>query len=110
MWTVASRSLIIEFMHFLGVGGIAALANLCSRYLFDFVMPFEVAVVLAYTVGMVIGFFPFSEDAVRRRRNRGMACHALHLGEHLRRTPRLGRQFAHGAPDPACIRTVMAPP
>lgn len=61
MWTVASRSSIIEFMHFLGVGGIAARANLCSRYLFDFVMPFEVAVVLAYTVGMVIGFFLFQK-------------------------------------------------
>lgn len=61
MWTVASRSLIIEFMHFLGVGGIAALANLCSRYLFDFVMPFEVVVVLAYKVGMVIGFFLFQQ-------------------------------------------------
>ena len=48
-----------EFLRFLGVGGIAALANLVSRYLLDFMMPFEVAVVLAYMVGMVVGFFLF---------------------------------------------------
>lgn len=54
-----SRATMIEFARFLGVGGIAALANLVSRYFLDFVMPFEVAVVLAYMVGMVIGFFLF---------------------------------------------------
>lgn len=56
-----SRASIIEFARFLGVGGIAALANLVSRYLLDFFMPFEVAVVLAYIVGMVIGFFLFQK-------------------------------------------------
>lgn len=48
-----------EFLRFLGVGGIAALANLVSRYFLDFFLPFEVAVVLAYLVGMVVGFFLF---------------------------------------------------
>ncbi len=56
-----SRASLVEFTQFLGIGGIAALANLCSRYLFNFVMPFEVAVVLAYVVGMVIGFFLFQK-------------------------------------------------
>lgn len=50
-----------EFLRFLGVGGIAALANLVARYLLDFVMPFEAAVVLAYMVGMVVGFFLFQK-------------------------------------------------
>jgi putative flippase GtrA len=61
MPALVSRASVIEFARFLGVGGIAALANLCARYLLDFVMPFEVAVVLAYMVGMVIGFFLFQK-------------------------------------------------
>ncbi len=48
-----------EFAKFIAVGGIAALANLVARYFLDFIMPFEVAVVLAYGVGMVVGFFLF---------------------------------------------------
>jgi len=48
-----------EFARFIAIGGIAALANLVSRYFLDFFMPFEVAVVLAYGVGMVVGFFLF---------------------------------------------------
>lgn len=56
-----TRAAIVEFARFLGVGGIAALANLCSRYVLDILMPFEVAVVLAYMVGMVIGFFLFQK-------------------------------------------------
>lgn len=55
----APRSSIVEFARFLGVGGIAAAANLVSRYFLDFVLPFEAAVVLAYMVGMVVGFFLF---------------------------------------------------
>lgn len=61
MPAMISRASMIEFARFLGVGGIAALANLGSRYLLDFVMPFEVAVLLAYMVGMVIGFFLFQK-------------------------------------------------
>lgn len=56
---VASRGSLVEFARFLGVGGIAAAANLVSRYFLDFVLPFEAAVVLAYMVGMVVGFFLF---------------------------------------------------
>jgi len=55
----ARRVSLLEFLRFLAVGGVAALANLVSRYLLNFVMPFEVAVVLAYMVGMVIAFFLF---------------------------------------------------
>lgn len=56
-----SRASIVEFARFLGVGGIAAAANLVSRYFLDFVMPFEVAVVLAYMVGMVVGYVLFQK-------------------------------------------------
>jgi putative flippase GtrA len=61
MTIAVSRASIIEFARFLGVGGIAALANLVSRYFLDFVLPFEVAVVLAYMIGMVVGFFLFQK-------------------------------------------------
>ena len=56
-----------EFARFIAVGGVAALANLVSRYFLDFVMPFEVAVVLAYGVGMVVGFFLFQSTLFRGR-------------------------------------------
>lgn len=48
-----------EFAQFIAIGGVAAVANLVSRYFLDFVMPFEVAVVIAYGVGMLVGFFLF---------------------------------------------------
>jgi putative flippase GtrA len=59
MTAAALRFNLLEFARFIGVGGIAAVANLVSRYLFTFVMPFELAVVLAYMVGMVLAFFLF---------------------------------------------------
>lgn len=59
MRMAVSRAGIVEFARFVGVGGIAAAANLVSRYFLDFVLPFETAVVLAYMVGMVVGFFLF---------------------------------------------------
>lgn len=59
MAMMPSRSAIVEFARFLGVGGVAAAANLVSRYFLDLVMPFEAAVVLAYMVGMVVGFVLF---------------------------------------------------
>jgi len=49
----------LQFAAFVATGSVAAIANLASRYFFDFVMPFEVAVVLAYAVGMVVAFVLF---------------------------------------------------
>ncbi|MDP3493302.1 MAG: GtrA family protein [Hyphomonadaceae bacterium] len=43
----------------MAIGGASALANVCARYLLDFVMPFEAAVVLSYGIGMVVGFSLF---------------------------------------------------
>jgi putative flippase GtrA len=54
-----ATSALAEFAQFIAIGGVAAAANLVSRYFLDFVMPFEAAVVLAYGVGMVVGFFLF---------------------------------------------------
>lgn len=56
-----------EFARFIAIGGVAALSNLVSRYFLDMVMPFEVAVVLAYGVGMVVGFFLFRSTLFRDR-------------------------------------------
>lgn len=62
-----------EFARFIAVGGVAALANLAARYFLDFVMPFEVAVVVAYGVGMVVGFLLFRGTLFRERAiTRGM--------------------------------------
>jgi putative flippase GtrA len=52
---------LVDFVRFLATGAIAAVANLIARYLLDFVMPFEAAVILAYMVGMVIAFLLFQK-------------------------------------------------
>jgi putative flippase GtrA len=60
IWARSSHALV-EFARFIAIGGLAALVNLVARYLLDFVMPFEAAVVLAYLVGMVFAFFLFQK-------------------------------------------------
>jgi putative flippase GtrA len=45
-----------QFRRFLVTGGLAAGVNLGSRYLLNRVMPFGVAVVLAYLLGMVTAY------------------------------------------------------
>jgi putative flippase GtrA len=45
-----------EFAGFLVAGGIAALANVASRMAFSLAFRLEVAVVLAYLVGMAVAF------------------------------------------------------
>jgi putative flippase GtrA len=49
----------VRFIAFVATGSVAAIANLVSRYFLNFVMPFELAVVLAYVVGMVVAFVLF---------------------------------------------------
>ena len=46
----------IQFVRYLAAGGLAALANYGSRFLFSIWASFEIAVVMAYLVGMCTGF------------------------------------------------------
>ena len=46
----------LQFLKFLVTGGIAALANLLSRYALNHVMSFEAAVVAAYLLGMATAY------------------------------------------------------
>ncbi|MDB5582213.1 MAG: hypothetical protein JWR80_7389 [Bradyrhizobium sp.] len=45
-----------RFARFLLVGGSAAVLNIVSRVLFSYVVPFEIAVVLAFPIGMTFAF------------------------------------------------------
>lgn len=52
-----ARTIVLgEFGRFLVTGGVAAGVNVVSRWLFDLVMPFEAAVVVAYLAGMVTAY------------------------------------------------------
>lgn len=52
-----ARTIVLgEFGRFLVTGGVAAGANVISRWLFNFIMPFEAAVVVAYLVGMTTAY------------------------------------------------------
>ncbi|MEQ8584841.1 MAG: GtrA family protein [Thalassobaculaceae bacterium] len=52
-----ARTIVLgEFGRFLVTGGIAAGVNIVARWLFDLVMPFELAVVVAYLAGMVTAY------------------------------------------------------
>jgi putative flippase GtrA len=46
-----------RFVRFLITGGIAAGINISARWLFDFVVSYEMAVALSYLVGMTTAFF-----------------------------------------------------
>src|SRR5262245_37211355 len=56
---VAPKSSFAQFVAFVATGSLAAITNLVARYLLNFVMPFEAAVVLAYMAGMVMAFLLF---------------------------------------------------
>ncbi len=44
------------FPRFLFAGGVAALANIASRYLLGFMMPYVPSIVIAYLIGMLTAF------------------------------------------------------
>ena len=75
-----------QFVAFVATGSLAAMTNLIARYLFNFTMPFELAVVLAYMAGMVVAFVLFQRvifgnpgTPLRRRIIRFMQVNALGL-------------------------------
>jgi putative flippase GtrA len=45
-----------QFVRFVVVGGIAAAANIISRWLLCSIVPFEAAIVVAYLIGMITAF------------------------------------------------------
>jgi putative flippase GtrA len=45
-----------RFARFIGIGGIAASANIGARWLLNFTMTFEAAVALSYLLGMITAF------------------------------------------------------
>jgi putative flippase GtrA len=45
-----------QFIAFIIAGGIAALANIASRIAFNLVMPYEVAILVAYVCGMTTAY------------------------------------------------------
>lgn len=46
----------LQFVRFVVTGGFAALVNLISRYLLNFMIPFGYAVVIAYLIGMATAY------------------------------------------------------
>lgn len=66
---LSSRS---EFAGFLVAGGLAAVANVCSRWLIGHVASYPVAIVAAYGIGMLTAFVLMREQ-VFESRGRGLA-------------------------------------
>jgi putative flippase GtrA len=61
------------FIRFLVTGGIAAVVNVLSRWLLDFVVVYEIAIGLAYIAGMTVAFvlarmFVFESEAGEAKR------------------------------------------
>lgn len=53
---VAQSTPFREFILFVAVGGLAATLNIGARLLFDLVLPFEVAIALAYVLALTTAF------------------------------------------------------
>lgn len=63
------RATVVQFGRFIVTGGTAALVNLVSRYFLDWFMSFEIAVVLAYLIGMVTAYVLARAFVFTDRRN-----------------------------------------
>jgi putative flippase GtrA len=50
-----------RFVRFLACGGFAAAVNWASRFAWNLIMPFSLAVLAAYVTGMVVAFILFRE-------------------------------------------------
>jgi putative flippase GtrA len=50
-----------RFVRFLACGGFAAAVNWASRFAWNTIMPFSLAVLAAYATGMVVAFVLFRE-------------------------------------------------
>lgn len=65
-----------EFLRFALAGGIAAAANILSRWLMSSVLRFDVAVVIAYLIGMLTAFF-LNRAFVFEKSHRRMSSEAM---------------------------------
>ena len=66
MSTAALFDRVPRFVRFLVCGGIAAALNWASRFAWNTVMPFSLAVLAAYVTGMVVAFLLFREFVFER--------------------------------------------
>ncbi|WP_078864199.1 GtrA family protein [Streptomyces sp. AcH 505] len=66
----------LEFFRFLLAGGVAAFFNIMSRWLLSSVVPFDVAVVVAYLIGMGTAFI-LTRSFVFERSDRHVRSEAL---------------------------------
>lgn len=89
-----------EFTRFLFVGGMAAIANLATRYVVDLFVYFELAVLVGYLVGAIIAFFAFQRSIfgnpgtpVRQQMMRFALVNLLGLGLTLLISSLLARQI-----------------
>ena len=55
-----------RFVRFLACGGFAAAVNWASRFAWNTIMPFSLAVLAAYVTGMVVAFILFREFVFER--------------------------------------------
>ena len=55
-----------RFLRFLACGGFAAAVNWASRFAWNMIMPFSLAVLAAYVTGMVVAFILFREFVFER--------------------------------------------
>ena len=55
-----------RFVRFLACGGFAAAVNWASRFAWNLIMPFSLAVLAAYVTGMVVAFILFREFVFER--------------------------------------------
>jgi putative flippase GtrA len=55
-----------RFVRFLACGGFAAAVNWVSRFAWNMIMPFSLAVLAAYVTGMVVAFILFREFVFER--------------------------------------------
>ncbi len=70
----STQSIATSAIRFLAAGGTASLVNWLVRFPLSLVLPFQIAVAIAYCVGMTLGFvlyqkwvFPGSTSSLRRQ-------------------------------------------
>ena len=79
-----------RFALFLFAGGTAALVNILSRIAFNWLMPYEVAIVVAYLCGMTTAYLLNKHFVFPRVRRWRRAVHALRAGRTSLRSRRFG--------------------